>query len=102
MRQQRTHRVPKKKRPGRKPKSQEPGGGPATLLQKWLDANGFASADLERATGIYRQSMKRVREGTGGVTKATMIRILLGARHLAGQHVQITDLFSFELDSPEN
>lgn len=72
-----------------------------TRLQKWLDTEGLTSAQLERVTGIPRQSMTRVRAGAD-VRQKTMARILQGARALAGRRVSIEELFDFEIDSLES
>ncbi|HYH08685.1 MAG TPA: hypothetical protein VEK11_16645 [Thermoanaerobaculia bacterium] len=72
-----------------------------TRLQQWLDNNGYSSGALERATGIGRKAMQAIRRGRD-VRKSTMIRVLKGARLLSGEPVEITDLFDFEPDAPEN
>jgi hypothetical protein len=72
------------------------------LLQRWLDTNGFTSADLERAitaeTGevISRQNMTRIRAGQP-VRQNTMSIIRRGAQRLSGRHVGIEELFDFDL-----
>jgi hypothetical protein len=72
-----------------------------TLLQKWLDENGFTSVQLELVTGIGRQSMSRIRAG-GDVRRKTMIRILQGAARLIGRKVTMDELFDLDPDSPHN
>lgn len=72
-----------------------------TRLQRWLDTNGFTSAQLEEASGIGRQSMTKHRAG-GDARKRTMLRILSGARKLKGPQVQLHELFDLDPDSPEN
>jgi predicted transcriptional regulator len=74
---------------------------PHTLLQKWLDANGFTSVQLEAVTGIGRQSMSRIRAG-GDVRRKTMIRIVKGAARLTGRKVTMDELFDLDPDSPHN
>ena len=79
-----------------------PPRGPArTRLQRWLDDNGFTSAQLEEACGLGRQSMTKIRAG-GDARKRTMLRILRGARRLKGPDVQLQDLFDLDPDSAEN
>ena len=73
-----------------------------TRLQQWLDANGFTSADLERAivaatgTTISRQSMTKIRHGAD-LRQSTMVRIRHGAESLAGRQVGIEELFDFDV-----
>lgn len=71
------------------------GKRPATRLQKFLNANGLTSVQLETATGISRPAMSRIRAG-GDVRRQTMLRILLGARKLAGRRVRMDEIFDLE------
>jgi transcriptional regulator with XRE-family HTH domain len=70
-------------------------GNRGTRLQRWLDAHGFTSAQLESASGIVRQTMRRIRSGHG-VTQKTMRRIRGGAETLAGHSVQMEELFDLD------
>lgn len=78
--------------------SNKPRGGrrrPTTKLQKFLDANGLTSVQLESVTGISRPSMSRIRAG-GDVRRKTMLRILDGARTLVRDPVRMDELFDLE------
>lgn len=73
---------------------------PLTRLQRWLDANGFTSAQLEAVTAIPRQSMTKIR-AKANQTRKTMIRIRIGASKLAGRPVPIEELFDFESEESD-
>lgn len=75
-------------------------GDDSTPLQRWLDDNGFTSAQLETTAGIGRQSMTRIRGG-GEVRRRTMIKILRGARKLKAD-VTMDELFDLDPDSAPN
>lgn len=77
------------------------GRRPPTRLQHWLNANGFTSAQLEKASGIARQSMTKIRAGAD-TRKRTMLRILAAARTLKGPEVQMSELFDLEPEGFEN
>lgn len=64
-------------------------------LQRWLDSNGFTSAELEEATGIGRQAMTKIRAGAD-TRRRTMIRILGGCCTLAKRKVTIDEIFNLE------
>lgn len=68
---------------------------PSTRLQRWLDANGFTSAQLEKEIGMSRPSMTRIRGGRD-VRRRTMIRILAGCRALANRKVHMEEIFDLE------
>jgi hypothetical protein len=86
-----------RRRTGRPPATP---GGQQTRLQRWLDENGFTSAQLETASGVGRQSMTKIRGG-GDVRRKTMIRILRGARKLK-PGTTMDELFDLDPDSPSN
>lgn len=68
-------------------------------LQQWLNDNGFTSADLEAVTGIDRKLMRVIRsDGRYNLRLHTMLRILAGARILAGRPVHILELFDLDSD----
>jgi transcriptional regulator with XRE-family HTH domain len=71
--------------------------GPTTLLQRWLNENGFTAADLEKAAEMTRESLARPRRGKG-VHLTTMLRILAGARKLAKRRVTMDELFPLDPD----
>ena len=82
-----------KRRYRRKPKPSEEGN--KSRLQRWLDANGFTSVQLEEATGIGRQAMTKIRAG-GDTRKRTMVRIRRGCSILAKRKVGIEEIFDLE------
>ena len=79
--------------------SGRPHGG--TRLLEWLEANGFTSAQLEKATKITRQSIGQIRRGRD-VRRSTMIRLLRGCRALARRNVPMEEIFDLDPDSPVN
>jgi hypothetical protein len=70
-------------------------------LQRWLDANGWTSADLERRIEppIARQTMGKIRDGSD-VRLSTMRRIQRGACRLAGRPVRMEELW--DIDPPHD
>jgi transcriptional regulator with XRE-family HTH domain len=70
-------------------------------LQQWLNAHGFSSAELERATGMSRQSTTQIRGGRD-LRLTTMLRILRGCRALASRKVVMDEIFDLDPDSPSN
>jgi hypothetical protein len=66
-------------------------------LQEWLTMHHFTSVKLERATSIERTQMMKIRSG-GNVTMQTMLRVLKGARLIAGRRVHILELFDLDSD----
>ena len=84
---------------------EQPNGKKATLwdsrLQRWLEANGFTSARLEKATGMSRQSTTQIRRGRD-LRLTTMLRILRGCRALALRKVVMDEIFDLDPDSPAN
>lgn len=71
--------------------------GPAgkTLLQTFLDANGFTSAQLERQIAMARPTMSRIRRGSD-LRLSTMKRILAGVRQLSNRPVRMEEIFDLE------
>lgn len=72
-----------------------------SLLQQWLDAHAYTSAQLERETGMSRQSTTQIRGGRD-LRLTTMLRILRGCRALAGRKVLMEEIFDLDPDSPSN
>ena len=70
-------------------------------LQQWLDAHAYTSAQLERATGMSRQSTTQIRRGRD-LRLTTMLRILRGCRALASRTVMMDEIFDLDPDSPSN
>jgi hypothetical protein len=70
-------------------------------LQQWLDAQACTSAQLERETGMSRQSTTQIRGGRD-LRLTTMLRILRGCRTLAGRKVLMDEVFDLDPDSPAN
>jgi hypothetical protein len=68
-------------------------------LQQWLEANGFTSGQLEKVTGMSRQSTAQICGGRD-LRKTTMVRILRGCRALAGRNVRMEEIFDLDPDSP--
>jgi predicted transcriptional regulator len=87
----------KRRKTGRPPAR---AGDDPTPLQRWLDDNGFTSAQLETVAEMSRQSMTRIRGG-GEVRRRTMIKILRGARKLKAD-VTMDELFDLDPDSTTN
>jgi len=72
---------------------------PTTRLQQWLDANGFTSAQLEKAIPMSRPTMTQIRRGRD-VRLSTMLRLLRGCRTLASRTVPMDEIFDLDPDSP--
>lgn len=70
-------------------------------LQQWLNANAYTSAQLERETGMSRQSTTQIRGGRD-LRLTTMLRILRGCRALALRKVVMDEIFDLDPDSPAN
>ncbi len=70
-----------------------------TRLQRFLDANGWTSADLEEKIDppMQRQTVTRIRAGSN-VRLSTMRRIQLAASKLARRPVRIEELW--DVDPP--
>jgi hypothetical protein len=79
----------------RGPKPRNATGAAKTRLQKWLDAEGFTSAQLEAVTGISRQTMTKIRAGSD-VRWKTMVRILRGVRTLSQRNVGMDEVFDLD------
>ena len=70
-------------------------------LQQWLNSNAYTSAQLERETGMSRQSTTQIRGGRD-LRLSTMLRILRGCRALALRKVVMDEIFDLDPDSPAN
>ena len=70
-------------------------------LQQWLEKNGLTSGQLERETGMSRQSTAQIRAGRD-LRKTTMVRILRACRALAGRKVRMEEIFDLDPDGPSD
>jgi predicted transcriptional regulator len=68
------------------------------LVGAWLQRERFTVADLASECRVSRQMLQHVKSGRD-VRLSTMVRILHGARSLAGRNVAVEELFDF--DSPD-
>jgi transcriptional regulator with XRE-family HTH domain len=69
-------------------------------LQVWLGRQSFTARQLEVATGISRGHLRKIRQG-GNLTMENMLRILAGARVLAGRRVHVLELFDLQSDDAQ-
>ena len=70
-------------------------------LQRWLDGNGFTSAQLEKEIDMRRQSLQQIREGRD-CRLSTARRILSGCTRLARRKVRMQEIFDLDPEELEN
>jgi len=81
----------------RKTKGTLSGAVPRTRLEAFMKKHGIEPVALERASGLARQHLMKVRSGKSDVRRSTIVALVRGCRTLIkDSHVTAFDLFELE------